>query len=192
LRSHFGRTQNRWLKCQPTGDRIVDFAIASTFTTIILTGVFERYFHGTYGLQSPNFIENDIKRTCARLAESNKTILIVLDNPSLPFDSPDCLRRPISFRPKLECSFDRKIHESKTAKYRELFYKFAAIYPAVKIVETVQNFCTEEKCFAYNEHGLLYQGDNNHLNIAGASLVVQSIVQRAAGLLPANNPGKQN
>jgi len=181
-----------WLKCQPTGDRIIEFAIASKARTIILTGVFERYFDGTYGPQAQDAVENDIKRNFARLAESNKAVLLVLDNPSLPFEAPDCLRRPISFRPKLECSFERNFYESKSAKYRDLFYKFAAIYPTIKIVETVQNFCTEEKCFAYNERGLLYRGDNNHLNTTGASLVVQTIVQQAPDLLPANTPGKPN
>lgn len=181
-----------WLKCQPTGDRIIDFAVASKSRTIILTGVFERYFDGTYGLQSPELIENEIKRDFAKLAQSNKKVLVVVDNPSLPFDSPDCLKRPISFRPKPECSFERSIHESKSAKYRELFYRFSAIYPTIKIVETVQDFCTKERCFAYNKRGLLYQGDNNHLNIAGERLVVQNIAEQAPELLLSNMPEKSN
>jgi peptidoglycan/LPS O-acetylase OafA/YrhL len=182
-----------WLKCQPTGDRIIDFAVASNFKTIILTGTFQRYFDGTYGPQSSELIEDDIKRNFAKLAQSNKPVLIVLDNPSLPFDSPDCLRRPISFKPKLECSFERSFYESKSEKYRELFYKFSAIYPTIKVIDAVQNFCTTERCFAYNKGGLLYRsGDNNHLNVAGARLVVQTIVEQAKEFLPTNKPGKSN
>jgi hypothetical protein len=164
-----------WLKCQPVNDRIIDFATASKAGTLILTGVFERYFDGTYGNDIPiSDIETDIQKIFAKLAASQKKVTIVIDNPSLPFEARSCFRRPLTVNPPKDCSFARDFYDDKSQRYRELFRKYATIYPAVKLIDASEYFCDDRRCFAYNKDGMLYSGDNNHLNMRGAILVARS------------------
>jgi hypothetical protein len=164
-----------WLKCQPTDDRIIDFAISSSAKTLILTGVFERYFDGTYGNDiSPSDIEVDIRKVFAKLSASHKQVAIIFDNPSLPFEARSCFKRPLTLERQKDCSFERSFYDDRSRSYQDSFRKYAAIYPNVTLIDPSKYFCDAQKCFAYNSAGMLYSGDNNHLNMRGAMIVARS------------------
>jgi hypothetical protein len=63
-----GDPKDRWLKCQPTQHNILSFAVQSDFQLVVLTGVFERYFDGTYQIDHAS-MEEDIQRSFAMLSD---------------------------------------------------------------------------------------------------------------------------
>lgn len=164
-----------WYGCQPTLDTLIGHALTSKYDLLIFAGVFERYFDQTYQSKG-NTLEN-VEKFFQALGRSGKDIVIVLDNPELPFDPKVCLKRPWMGRQNSDCSFDRETFERKTGVYRALFRQHAKAYPNVRLVDAADMFCNERKCFAINSEGLLYTGDNNHLSMRGARLVNGEIVR---------------
>ena len=149
--------------------------------------VFERYFDGTYG--EPASLEEReslIKPLIARISASSSQVLILLDNPSLPFESKKCARRPLLFKLPFECSFPREIFDTKTEAFRAFVYRLTAGVANIKILDSSSLFCGAKTCFAANDNGLLYLGDTNHLNMRGAKMVGQEIMRLYPDLLHAN------
>jgi peptidoglycan/LPS O-acetylase OafA/YrhL len=168
--------RDAWLKCQPVQDRILDFGLRSDFRLLVVTGTFERFFDGTYSVDQTR-IEENIQRSIAALGNSQRDILIVLDNPSLPFDASVCLKRPIQLKDRPDCSFDRAYHDNKAAHYKALFTKYASAYSNIRLLDASQYFCNSQKCFAYNDEGLVYSTDRNHLNMRGTKLIDAEILR---------------
>lgn len=163
-----------WYNCQPTTDRVIGHALSASYDLIILAGVFERYFDGTY--QSKENIPANFEKFFRSLGESKKNIVIVLDDPALPFPPQTCLKRPWGVNENNDCSFDREIFDSKTRYYKSMFKQYGAAYANIKFVDASDSLCDERKCYAINSEGLLYTGDNNHLSVRGASLVDRQIM----------------
>jgi peptidoglycan/LPS O-acetylase OafA/YrhL len=167
-----------WYNCQPDVNRFIEYAARADAPLAILTGVFERYFDGTYVLgKSEAEIEDDIEQWFRVLSRSQHKIVVVLDNPSLPFEPKECMERPIDLNRRIDCTFDRKIYDGKAAAYKALFRKKAAVAANVTLVDASQFFCDNEKCHAENADGMTYTGDNNHLSMRGAKIVDQEILR---------------
>jgi hypothetical protein len=167
-----------WYRCQPTVNGILDYAIKSDASLIVLTGVFERYFDGTYQMrQSPAEIERDVQQWFEVLAGSGKSILVVLDNPTLPFEPRECMQRPFDFNQRHACSFDRSLHDQRAGSYTNLFRTSAARFANVEVLDTSRFFCDKSRCAAVNADGLTYTGDNNHLSLRGAMIVDREILK---------------
>jgi hypothetical protein len=157
---------------------ILEYAIGSKASLIILTGVFERYFDGTYQMpKSAPDIEGDVRRWFEVLAGSGKSILIVLDNPTLPFEPKECMQRPFDFNQRSDCSFDRSVHDQKAQTYGSLFRRNAERFANVTVLDSSRFFCDTARCTAVNKDGLLYTGDNNHLSLRGAIIVAREILR---------------
>lgn len=174
-----------WYQCQPTLDSLIDHVLQADFALVILTGVYERYFDGTYetGLAAAE-MDAVVGRHFARLGLSGRPVLVVLDNPTLPFDPSICLRRRVDWNRNLDCSFERSLHEARTARYRELFRRYAQPYPNITLLDASEFLCDPLRCHAVNEEGLLYTGDNNHLSMRGAMMIGHAIAQRYPQQLP--------
>ena len=168
-----------WLQCR-TEDRMIDFALRSDAKLLILTGTFERYFNGGYGGIPAQKLEQDVRDTFEKLGRARKHVLVVLDNPSLPFRSAACFKRPIPLTVPRDCSFDRKFHENGATAYKALFRKYAGQFENIRLLDAAESFCDAQKCRARNEQGMLYVGDNNRLNMRGAAIVDRKII----GLYP--------
>jgi peptidoglycan/LPS O-acetylase OafA/YrhL len=167
-----------WLKCQPLVNDLLQYAIKSPFKLIILTGTFNRYFDNTYRLKYDVTERNSrLKSFIQQLGHSKKEIVIVLDNPELPFNSDECAKSPFNLKFVRNCSFIREKYDRSTLEYRSLINNLAAPYSNIKIIDQSDIFCDELRCYATNEEGLTYAGDNNHLNIRGAKLVNKKIME---------------
>ena len=166
-----------WYRCQPTVNRIIQYSLDSDTPLIVLTGVFERYFDGTYGsAKTAQELELDVRRWFELLGSAGKPVLVVFDNPTLPFEPKECMRRPINFDQRSDCSFGRAHFDKEAATYKAMFVKAAASFQNVTLLDSSDFFCDQNRCSAVNENGLLYTGDNNHLSLRGAMMVDRKII----------------
>ena len=78
----------------------------------------------------------------------------------------------------MHCSFDRELHDKKSATYKDLFRRKTANVANVKVLDITDLFCDEKACHAENSEGLLYASDNNHLSLRGARIVDREIMSR--------------
>jgi peptidoglycan/LPS O-acetylase OafA/YrhL len=166
-----------WYRCQPTVNGIIEYLRNSNASLVVLTGVFQRYFDGTYETHlTKDELDSSVHKWFEALGNSKKRILVVLDNPSLPFEPKHCMRRPIDLNQRLDCSFDRSAYDKRAEPYKQLFKKAAASYANVALLDASQFFCDDSRCHATNQDGLLYTSDDNHLSLRGARIVDQKIV----------------
>ena len=77
----------------------------------------------------------------------------------------------------VDCSFDREIHEQKAKIYKDLFKKYSQLYSNISVIDATNYFCDTKKCYATNEDGLLYTGDNNHLSMRGAMIINEALIK---------------
>jgi peptidoglycan/LPS O-acetylase OafA/YrhL len=167
-----------WYQCQPEVNGFIEYATSADSPLIILTGVFERYFDGEYGIDKPaSEIEHDIQQWFEVLSRSKSRIVLVLDNPALPFEPKECMKRPIDLRRREDCSFDRSVYDKKAAYYKQLFNREAWRASNVLLLDASKFFCDANRCNAVNDQGLLYTADNNHLSRRGAAIVDRQILE---------------
>lgn len=98
-------------------------------------------------------------------------MIIVKDNPQLPFASQKCQQRPIAFRESI-CSFDREIFDKDGARnfYNTTIEKVAKDYDNINFIDLSDKLCDDSKCYIKIEGKVVYS-DNNHLNKFGSSYV---------------------
>ena len=175
-------------KCHPTIQDLTNYFIKSDASLIILTGVFGRYFDGTYLPQdNQKDIFDKVETWFRALGKSRKSIVIILDNPTLPFQSSQCYKRPLDFKDPLKCSFSRSTHDQVINSYKALFEKQASKYKNISIIDPTKYFCDEMECYAKNSDGLLYSNDNNHLNMRGANFISSEILLKFRNILDTTN-----
>ncbi len=168
-----------WLKCYPTVNGLINYAVHSSADLLILSGVFQRYFDGTYIVsQDSDAIQNQISILFDVLARSNKKVLMVLDNAVVPFDPKQCMRRPLNLNQRVDCSFSRANHDKFSQTYRESFLANVVDKPNISLLDASALFCDNSKCYVSNAEGLTYNTDDNHLSSRGAKLVVSEIIKR--------------
>jgi hypothetical protein len=64
-------------------------------------------------------LQQGMRRTFSSLIQANKKVVILFDDPKLPFDPKRCIRRPVRLTEKpFNCSFPRKLYESNSS-FRE-------------------------------------------------------------------------
>jgi hypothetical protein len=117
-------------------------------------------------------LENGARRTFAALAAAGKQVVVVLDNPHLPFDPLACVERPLrlSKRPgPAACTFPREAMLKREAleHYERLVRKVARDFPQVRFVDAQEWFCDGQECRAVDHEGLLYR-DQDHFNARGS------------------------
>ncbi|QWE16958.1 acyltransferase family protein [Polynucleobacter sp. AP-Nino-20-G2] len=174
----FFNVVDSWLKCEPTVENLFNYAKEGNFKLTIFAGVFGRLFNGEY--QTTQSLEEkklNIQRFMRELGNSKITTLIILDNPKLPFQGIECLKRPFHSSPLRGCSFSRSFHEQTISTYRQIFISSAKPYPNIKILDPTNLFCNSDHCFAYNTDGLLYLLDDNHLNRRGSKLITDQVIK---------------
>ena len=111
------------------------------------------------------------KRTFDLLKKYHKQVIIVKDNPLLPFDPKSCQSRPLSFHTK-ECSFDRSIFDKNEPRnyFNSIIEKVAKDYDNISFIDLGNILCDKEKCYAKIRDKILYR-EQSHLNSYGSELV---------------------
>ena len=111
------------------------------------------------------------KRTFDLLKEYRKQVIIVKDNPLLPFDPKSCQSRPLSFHTK-ECSFDRSIFDKNEPRnfFNSIIEKVAKDYDNISFIDLGSFLCDKDKCYAKIDDKNLYR-DVSHLSTNGSEFV---------------------
>lgn len=115
------------------------------------------------------------KRTFDLLKQYNKQVIIVKDNPWLPFEPEKCQTRPITFHKRL-CSFDRSIFDNNEPRnfYNSILEKVAKNYDNISFVDLSDLLCDNTKCYINIGSRVVY-ADTNHLNAFGSAHVAPMI-----------------
>lgn len=126
-----------------------------------------------------DILENGMKRTFSALTNANKNVIILLDNPPLPFDPSLCRSRPFEFsKLNQKCSFPRSDFDSREdfSNYNNLVKKIVKEYPNIHTYDLSENFCDDKNCYLQKNGQLLYK-DKNHLSYYGSKYVAKYITE---------------
>lgn len=125
-------------------------------------------------------IESGMRRSIEKLVSAGKKVVIVKDNPELPFIPQNCTPRPINiFHNNNKCSFDKSIYSNNIAHstYNDITDNVIKDYPNVSSVNLSSVLCDNEKCYLSKNGHVLYS-DIGHLNKYGSRYVAPIIAEK--------------
>jgi len=183
-----GERNGLGLQCQPTMANLINEARRSNAKTVVIQGYYARYFDGRVDTVSLDRLQDGIDLTLSTLTDAGKQVIVVFDNPTLPFDPARCRRRPFGFFDEAseQCKFPRKKHDQESAKYQEVLRSIIERHQHVRIVDPAEILCDKDFCYgAANDD--LYYGDDHHLSFRGSSKVAVPIVSIVHSIESATN-----
>lgn len=111
-----------------------------------------------------------LRDTVQKLVQSGKTVVVVIDWPSLPYMPTQCFDlRPLrlsDFQPR-DCTRERKSYLDRNAEYLEIVLSLAREFPSLQYWNTPAAFCNDNLCRGSSDGRPLYR-DQGHLSAYGA------------------------
>lgn len=137
-------------------------------------------------LENPNevsvekILRNGFSRTLQALIKAGKKIIIVLDNPLLPFQPSSC--RPRVFEKLLEshsCTFRSELWDGLgyVQRYNSVVREMKERYPEIQIFDSAKCFKLNEKKYIAVKDGRVLYFDRNHLNLNGSRYVAKFLFE---------------
>lgn len=132
-------------------------------------------------LNTPAEIYRDgARRTFKLLNEANKKVIVVLDNPDIPFSPNLCNRKMRLFLLSdngNKCSFDRSYYDNNLAvkTYNRIVQEEAAAYDNIHFIDLSKYLCDNEYCYLSKENKNLYWDKDGHFNIDGSKYIARYI-----------------
>lgn len=123
-------------------------------------------------------LADGMRRSLLALTRANKKIIVVLDNPPLPFDPKSCVARPFRLSERGDrCSFPREKFDSERAyvEYKLTVMEVVNDFPNVKVIDLSTRLCDEKRCYLARDGKLLYL-DEGHLNEDGSRYVAPYVI----------------
>lgn len=111
-----------------------------------------------------------LEKTVGILLNAKKKVVLIVDEPELPFDIDSCVRDYIknSFIPS-RCILTRQQYENRTKLYRQMLSDVKEKYPSVLIYNNTSFFCNSKTCQFLIGNRSLYR-DTDHLSVFGSKL----------------------
>ncbi len=106
----------------------------------------------------------------------DRKVIIILDNPWLPFEPSVCAgNRPFTFSSK-QCLFNQEVspNYSHRVLHKQVIEQIANKYDNVNVIDISKLFCDKGKCVAVINSKVVYS-DSHHLNINGSKIVANYI-----------------
>jgi peptidoglycan/LPS O-acetylase OafA/YrhL len=130
-------------------------------------------WHGKIGREkSPEEFEQKLLATASTITNSGKTLFITNDVPVFSFDPKIC----VSIRwPKTEQICNEKL---SFTYYTDILNRVAAATSNTYIINTLEDFCTDDECSMIKDNTILYR-DFNHLTIEGSQYIAKSILHKS-------------
>ncbi|UYO53621.1 acyltransferase family protein [Rhodopseudomonas palustris] len=125
-----------------------------------------------------SMLQNAIRRTFDALIKADKNVLVLFDNPFLPYEPSMCAPRPFRITNKADkCAFPRTQFDSLPSfvKYKSSVTSVLKDYPGIATYDLSRSLCDGESCYLEKNNALLYR-DRNHLNFAGSRYVAPHIM----------------
>lgn len=121
-----------------------------------------------------------MKKTFDLLAQNNKKVIFVLDNPLLPFSPNICKPRPIDILKRNESFCFLKRSEVESQKhlvwFNSLLKEIASNYKNITLFDANTVLCDKEKCPVI-VNGISLYDDVHHLSNFGARIVSEEIIK---------------
>jgi peptidoglycan/LPS O-acetylase OafA/YrhL len=116
-------------------------------------------------------------RTISLLTGAQKKVVVVLDNPFLPFEPNACTDRPFRLLTKSsQCTLSRKTFDEDLAlaEYREIVGDALRAFPQIVVTDLSNYLCDRKSCYL-NKDGRLLYADRGHLSNTGSRYVAPFI-----------------
>lgn len=128
-------------------------------------------------------LEAGMRRSFSALQAAGKRVVVILDNPPLPYEPQMCAQRPIRLTKKGDkCFFSREFFDSLQpwSNYKSLVQEVLKDYPGIGVYDLSDAFCDSDSCRIAKGKTLLY-ADVGHLSHAGSRFVAPFILNAIAG-----------
>ena len=146
--------------------------------TVVLSDL--NYFFSD--VENPNekdlykIIKNGARRSFKRLKEKN--VLVILDNPWLPFEPTLCYPRPFKFiKDKCYFLYSDSVNYNLAKQHKQAILEVAKEYSNVRVFDLKNLFCKENFCTIKFKGNNLYS-DFFHLSPIGSTYVAPSIAEQ--------------
>ncbi|WP_338620548.1 acyltransferase family protein [Paludibacterium sp. THUN1379] len=121
------------------------------------------------GASKAELFYHGLENTIRALTKANKSVVIMMDVPELPFLTHDCVQRPL-FKLTPRCELARTTVLARQGQARLMVKKLVANNPQVRVFDPINVFCGRSQCKVTDSGTLLYR-DSDHLNWAGSRLL---------------------
>ena len=105
-----------------------------------------------------------------------KKVVIVEDNPLLPFMPSACIQRPLQ-PPSVYCQLPLDTVMKIQNDYHQLLERVIRQYPQVSLYRSMDALCNDRFCPVLLKHHLLYR-DSQHLSLAGSAIVAKGLLAK--------------
>ncbi|MGI4777119.1 MAG: acyltransferase family protein [Janthinobacterium lividum] len=132
------------------------------------------------GNSDPRKVMTDgMRRTLLALRNAKKKVVVVLDNPLVPYDPKVCVNRPFRITSKNDrCTFAREEYDKIAAysEYNAMVATVTADFPEVRIIDLSKLFCDAKTCRIAFDGKLMY-ADQGHLSWDGSRYVAPYLLK---------------
>lgn len=126
-----------------------------------------------------NILMDGMRRTFSALVKADKKVIVMFDNPPLPYDPEQCVDRPFRIENKgNKCFFPRNYFNLLVpwSNYKSLVNSVLKSYPEIETQDLSELLCDREYCYLMKNKSLLYL-DRGHLNESGSRYVAPYIMK---------------
>lgn len=168
-----------------TADAVRHLNRQDSVTTVVLAFFGTEYLSAPDGrLSSRLFAATDtaslfaagLDRTVTELEARGKRVIVLLDNPRLPFDPRDCLPRPLGLKAAKNCALPREDAVKEQGQLRRIVEQLAKAHPALRVYDSLDALCTRDSCAVEDAQSLFYT-DSHHLSRKGSDRVATDFLR---------------
>jgi len=157
------------------------FYLSNEIAPVELAGPYSPgFFHlellGYPTLDKSTVVTRGLENTIAALLSMGKKVVIVEDNPLLPFMPSACVQRPLQ-PPSLYCQLPLDKVMQIQNDYHQLLEGVIRQYPQVSLYRSMDALCNDSFCPVLLKHHLLYR-DSQHLSLAGSTIVAKGLLAK--------------
>jgi hypothetical protein len=121
--------------------------------------------------------EAALSDTADILIDAGKQVFFLITPPELSFEPKSCISvRPYSLQKRTleNCHVSLAAYRERAQEFRDLVSKVQKSHPELTLLDASKALCDNERCTAY-KNGKFFYGDNNHLSVHGAIMVVSKL-----------------
>lgn len=137
-------------------------------------GFFQLKLEGMGGADKSEIFLQGMQQTVSALQKLGKTVIVLEDNPMLPFMPIACLARPLQ-KPRDFCQLPLAQVQDYQASYHGLLMKLVAQNPQLLIYNSLDALCHEHHCPIIENGHFLYR-DSQHLSLVASKKLAKGLL----------------
>lgn len=118
----------------------------------------------------PRLMTLGLDDAIADLIRRGKRVIILMDQPELPFFPADCMRGRVG------CTQARDVVLARQAQYRTIVSHVSHRFPELLIFDPLNLFCDTQRC-GYRRGDLILYRDSHHLSMPGSRAYARAFLQ---------------